>query len=257
MHQASVPHRQALADVEADVCFLEVEVILHNPFQNLTKPEWFLWSLSVVTIIASFMISGGFFVLTLIASLFGMTALIFLAKGDVWGQILTVLFSVLYAMISLRFRYYGEMITYLGMTAPIAALSIITWLRHPYAGTTEVKVHQMNRQQTVWLIIGSTVVTIVFYFILDAFGTSNLLISTISITTSFLASCLMLFRSPKYALAYAANDLVLIILWILAAMDDRSYLPMIACFVMFLINDLYGYVNWIRMGKRQKLYQAR
>ncbi len=62
----------------------------------------------------------------------------------------------------------------------------------------------------------------------------------------------MLFRSPNYALAYAANDIVLIVLWILASMDNLSYLPMIACFAMFFVNDIYGFINWIRMKNRQQ-----
>lgn len=183
----------------------------------------------------------------------GVTALIFVAKGDVWGQLLTVLFSLLYAVISLQFRYYGEMITYLGMTAPIAAMSVITWLRNPFADTDEVKVHELNKLQRFWLMALTIIVTIIFYFILKAFDTANLFISTVSIATSFSASYLMLFRSPNYALAYAANDIVLIILWVMAAMNDLSYLPMIACFAMFFVNDIYGFINWIRIKNRQQL----
>ena len=95
-------------------------------------------------------------------------------------------------------------------------------------------------------------VTVLFYFILKALGTANLLFSTISITTSFVASYLTFLRSPYYAIGYSANDIVLIILWILASVEDVSYLPMVACFVMFLFNDLYGFYNWRRMQTRQK-----
>lgn len=59
-------------------------------------------------------------------------------------------------------------------------------------------------------------------------------------------------RSPYYALAYAANDGVPVVLWVLAAMDDKSYLPVAVCFLLFLINDLYGFVNWRKMEKRQR-----
>lgn len=69
--------------------------------------------------------------------------------------------------------------------------------------------------------------------------------------TSFLAVYLTFRRSPYFALAYAANDVVLIILWTLAAREDISYLSVIICFVLFLVNDLYGYVSWKRMEKRQ------
>lgn len=227
-------------------------MILRNPFKGLSRFEWLLWSFSIVIVSGSFFLSGGFFLLSLIASLVGVTALIFVAKGDVWGQLLTVLFSLLYAIVSFKFRYYGEMITYLGMTAPIAVLSVISWLKHPYSGTTEVKVHHLNKSQRKQIILTTFVVTFVFYFILAYFNTTNLPISTLSIATSFSASFLMLYRSPVYALAFGVNDVVLIVMWILASMDDLSYLPMVACFLMFLLNDIYGFFNWVRMRKRQQ-----
>jgi nicotinamide riboside transporter PnuC len=33
---------------------------------------------------------------------------------------------------------------------------------------------------------------------------------------------------------------------------DSSYFSVIICFVIFLINDLYGFFNWTRMKKRQQ-----
>ena len=45
--------------------------------------------------------------------------------------------------------------------------------------------------------------------------------------------------------------MVLIVLWTLAAAENTSHLSVIICFVMFLVNDLYGFVSWKRMEKRQ------
>ena len=225
---------------------------LKNPFKDLTKFELGLWLLSVAVIIASFAISGGDDVLTIIASLIGVTALIFVAKGYVLGQVLTVVFAIFYGIISFYFKYYGEMITYLCMTAPIAIMAVVSWIRNPYKGTKEVKVSHITKKQFIIMSVFAVVVTIAFYFILKAIGNANLLFSTVSITTSFVASYLTFLRSPYYALAYSANDIVLIVLWTLATLENLSYLPMILCFVMFLANDIYGYINWKRMRNRQE-----
>ena len=66
-------------------------------------------------------------------------------------------------------------------------------------------------------------------------------------------SCGLSDLSPQSLLCacLAANDVVLIILWILAAKENTGYLCVVICFVMFLINDLYGFLNWRRMEKRQ------
>ena len=221
--------------------------------KSFTKFELGLWAVSVSVVTASFIIGGNFRVLTLIASLIGVTALIFVAKGDVTGQVLTVVFSVLYSVISFEFTYYGEMITYMFMTAPIAAMSVYTWIRHPEEkGKREVSIARLSLKKTIMLCITAVIVTVIFYFILRYFNNANLLFSTISITTSFLASALMLFRSSAYALAYGANDIILIILWVMASLEDTAYLPMVMCFAMFLVNDIYGFYSWQKRNKLQE-----
>ena len=234
--------------------FVEVLMKSKNPFllfRDLTGFERVLWAVSAIVVTFAFLLSPEKDILSLIASLIGVTALIFVAKGYVFGQALTVVFAVFYGIISFFFRYYGEMITYLCMTSPIAILSVIEWLRHPYKDSAEVQVRKMKPRQTILLFALSGAVTAVFYFILRALGNANLLFSTISVTTSFLASALTFMRSPWYALAYAANDVVLIVLWVLASISNPAYIPMIACFLAFLANDVYGFYNWRRMMKRQ------
>ena len=221
---------------------------------KFSQTEFFVWFSSIILIIISFMFVSEKDYLTLIASLIGATALIYVAKGEPLGQILTVVFSVFYSVISFKFRYYGEMITYLGMTAPIAFLSTVSWLKNPYKkGKAEVKISKLSRNKIILMIALTALVTIGFYFILKYFNTANLFMSTVSIATSFSASYLMLFRNPFYAVAYAANDVVLIILWILAALDNIQYLPMSVCFVIFFINDLFGFVSWQKRKKHQEI----
>lgn len=218
---------------------------------SLTRFELTLWltSIAVVSITGVAFQSGDW--LNLTASLIGVTALIFVAKGHALGQALTIMFAVFYGVISWSIRYYGEAFTYLGMTAPMALLALITWLRNPYKDSAEVTVRRLTRKQWGMLLLATVAATVVFYFILKGMGNAALIVSTLSVTTSFLASSLTALRSPYYALAYAANDLVLIVLWVIAALTDVSSVPMVACFVMFFANDMYGFINWRWMEKRQ------
>lgn len=217
-----------------------------------SKMEVLLWSSSVALIVFSFCIFDRENYLTLLASLVGVTSLIFNAKGNPFGQLLMVIFSLLYGIISFTFAYYGEMLTYLGMTMPMAIFALISWLKNPYNGNkSEVKVNDISRQEALLMWLVSLVVTFIFYFILKRFHTANIVPSTISVTTSFLAVYLTFRRSPYFALAYAANDIVLILLWALASMQDIRYLSVVVCFFAFLINDVYGFVSWQKMKKRQ------
>ncbi|MBE6810844.1 MAG: nicotinamide mononucleotide transporter [Ruminococcaceae bacterium] len=217
-----------------------------------SKVEWALWMSSLLFIIISFFAFGGDGYLTLVASLVGATSLIYCAKGNPIGQVLMIIFGALYGVISYSFAYFGEMITYLGMTVPMAIVALVTWLKNPYKNNkSEVAVNKISKQEIVFMLCLSAVVTIIFYFILKALGTANLLPSTVSVTTSFIAAYLTFRRSPYYALVYAMNDVVLIVLWVLASFSDTSYVSTVVCFIIFLFNDLYGFISWKRMQRRQ------
>ena len=189
---------------------------------------------------------------TLIMSILSVAMLILIAKGNVIGEIFSVLFCTFYAIISHKNRYYGELITYLFMTMPMAILAIFSWLKNPYKDKKlQVKVNKITVKEVGFLLLLTVVVTWIFYFILKYFNTPNLLFSTLSISTSFLAVYLTFRRSEFYALAYALNDIILIVLWSLATINDISNVLLIACFVVFFINDLYGFISWSNMKKSQ------
>lgn len=217
-----------------------------------SKTDVILWCSSVALIVISFCCFDRQNYLTLVASLIGVTSLIFNAKGNPVGQFLMIVFSLLYGIISYTFSYYGEMITYLGMTMPMAVFALISWLKNPYKGNkAEVEVNTIGKAEALLMWVLTAVVTVVFYFILKHFGTANILPSTLSVTTSFLAVYLTFRRSPYFALAYAANDVVLIVLWVLASLSEIRYLSVVVCFVTFLVNDIYGYISWQSMKRRQ------
>lgn len=221
-------------------------------FSYFSRAEILLWSISVFLIVLSFCLFDRESYLTLVASLIGVTSLIFNAKGNPIGQGLMILFSLLYGVISYTFSYFGEMLTYLGMTMPMAFFALLSWMKIPYGkNRSEVRVSTLGKSDLLLLALGTAGVTVLFYFILAYFHTTNLLPSTVSVATSFLAVYLTYRRSPCYALAYAANDIVLILLWGLASGKDNRYLSVVVCFVAFLVNDLYGFLSWQRMKKRQ------
>ena len=214
--------------------------------------EWILYLSSMVFILLFYFVFKNKDYISLIGALVGVTALIFVSKGNVIGQIITVIFSLFYGIISYSYKYYGEMITYLCMTTPIAIMAVITWIKNPSKeNKNEVKVNTLKLKEYILLVFLALIVSVIFYFILKYFNTSNLLISTLSITTSFIASYLTMRRSRFYALAYSLNDIVLIILWVLASIDNIEYISMVTCFIAFLINDIYGFINWSKLLNKQ------
>lgn len=220
--------------------------------EYFSKSEIMLWSISTLLVLTSFFVFDRSSYLTLCASLNGVTYLIFNAKGNPVGLVLVIIFSLLYGIISYKFSYFGEMVTYLGMTMPMAVFALISWLRNPFNGNrAEVRVNSISKSETVFMFVLALIVTAAFYFILQMFHTANIIPSTLSVTTSFIAVYLTFRRSPFYAIAYSANDIVLIILWIMASITDTRYISVVVCFAVFLVNDIYSFFSWQKMKKRQ------
>ena len=216
-----------------------------------TAGEWALWSCSVLIIVLCFIFLDSSSPMTLAASLVGVTALIFNAKGNPFGQVMMIIFSIQYSVISYAFAYYGELATWLGMSAPMAIIALVAWLRNPYKGDhAQVEISRLSRRDILLLVICTAAVTVAFYFILGALHTTNLIPSTISVTTSFAAAWLTVKRSPYYAAAYALNDVVLIVLWLLAAQVDLFYLSVLICRRQAGLMSLLSFFNSIS-GRRK------
>lgn len=141
-----------------------------------------LWLSSVLLVVTAFFAFDRTNYLSLIASLIGVTSLILNAKGNPIGQVLMVTFSLLYGIISYSFSYYGEMITYIGMTMPMAVIALVSWLKNPFNGKkSEVKVGSISKTETVFMLFLTASVTVLFYFILKHFHTANLIPSDLCV----------------------------------------------------------------------------
>ena len=170
---------------------------MNNPIKSLTRREWCLWLASLAVVLIANQITPELDPLTMTAALVGVTSLVFAAKGNVWSQVLMIVFSILYGVISFRFHYWGEMITYLGMTLPMAVWSTVTWLKNPSKENgSEVAIQTLARRHLALLAASTVAVAAVFYYILKLLDTPNLFFSTVSIITSFLAAALTMLRSP-------------------------------------------------------------
>lgn len=218
--------------------------------------EWCLYLISVTVILFCFFFFKNTDYLQLATSLIGATSLMLVSKGTPIGQVTTIIFSIFYGLVSYSTRYYGEMITYLGMTTPIAIVALISWIKHPSKNNSnEVEINELKPREYIFCILIGLIVTIAFYFILKSLNTHNLIMSTISVFTSFLAVYLTMRRSRFYAFGYALNDLVLITLWTLAMKENFNYIATVITSCIFLANDIYGFVNWTKTLKKQKQFK--
>lgn len=205
--------------------------------------------ISVIAICVSTIIckSG---ILTCVTSLAGVLCALLQAKGKIISQWIglaeVMLYSILsYPILSYQNDYYGEVIIYVLVVFPMYLYGVISWITHKNEETDTVNSNQIAKQEWIMLSFGSIFGFVGLYYVLKYFDTSQLIVSSLSMVTSLLATYLIVRRSKFSFLFYVANDIILVILWGIPLLQgDFSLMPILIEPVILLINDSYGWKNW-------------
>lgn len=213
----------------------------------------FLFS-SLLVITLCFVFGADKNVFSFIVSLVGVVSVLTVAKGLVIAPFINIGYNILYAIISIFQGYYGEAIIYICLMIPISVFSIIEWLKNKNKDNSDVvEVNKIKGKEYLYLAFATVFATFGFYFLLKVLNTNELIISTISLITSMIASYLMLRRCSYYAWGFILNDIILIVLWSLVVVNSSiGYLPTVISFCVFLINDIYGFIHWKMEEKKQQ-----
>lgn len=185
-----------------------------------------------------------------LTGIFGLTCVIFAAKGKVISIFFTWLMIVFYSILSYKNKYYGEVFINVCLMFPMTMISLVTWIKN-LGKDYVVKVNSIKKSEIITVFGVSAVAFVVFYFILRALNTSQLIVSTISIVTSVLATYFQSRRSKYGFLAFLVNDGVLCVLWLFATLEDIKNVAMLTAVALYVISDIYGFISWGILQKRQ------
>ena len=221
-------------------------------FEDWNKFEKSFLICGLLTSIISSIIFNGTVIDTLYTSLYLITALL-MSKGKVECYFVGFVSVFFYGIVSYNQGYYGELIITTFLTFPIMIIGIISWLRHQDKEEDTVIISSLSKKEITIALLSQLVLFWIYYFILKAFNTDLLVISTMSVVTSVLASYFEARRSKLSLFCYIANDLVIITLWLIPIISGQiELISVLVGPILLLINDIYGSYNWRRLKKQQK-----
>lgn len=180
-------------------------------FEDWNKFEKSFLICGLLTSIISAIIFNGTLIDTLYTSLYLITALL-MSKGKVECYFVGFVSVFFYGIVSYKQGYYGELIITAFLTFPIMIIGIISWIKHQDKEDDTVIISSLSKKEITIVLLSQLVLFWMYYFILKAFNTDLLVISTISVVTSVLASYFEARRSELSLFCYIANDLVIITL---------------------------------------------
>lgn len=209
----------------------------------------YLWlcTVTVVICLTSYLMGGG--AIEFIGALTGIVGAVLVAKGKISSYIWGFVATALYLYISVKYKLYGEVITYALLFLPMQVSGYYYWIANKQDASTDVIKRKMSTQQRIVLFVG-TAVTIALYALalrwmngafpgLDA-GTSIL---------SIVATTLMVKRYAEQWLVWICVNITAIVMWVLAVMhhQDQGF-AILSMWVMFLLNSLYGWFQWRKLN---------
>ena len=222
------------------------------------KNTWTLFEIlfmlfSIVALVVCFVLSEEKSLFSLTCSILGVIAVLTVAKGLFWAPYINLIYNTAYAILSYTQGFYGEFIIGMFLMNAICVITIISWLKNRKKEDARVvEINKIKGREYIFLVCGIILLTVAFYFILKLLNTNKLIVSTISLVGSVVASYLMLRRSSYYAIGFIFNDIVLIVMWSLNMVTNGiGYLPTVICFIIFLFNDVYGFIHWKIEEKKQ------
>lgn len=224
---------------------------LKEYFSDWTKFELgFLISGLAISVLSS-IVFGGNVVDTLYTSSYLITALL-MAKGKVECYLVGFVSVFFYGIVSYSQGYYGELLITIFLTFPIMIIGIRDWLKHQDKENDVVMINSLSKMEITIAFVSQVLLFWLYYFILRAFNTDLLVISSLSVVTSVLASYFEARRSELSLFCYIANDFVIITLWLIPIVGgETDLIPVLVGPLLLLVNDIYGSYNWRRMKKRQ------
>ena len=193
---------------------------------------------------------------TIIDSLYTITYLttaILMSKGKVESYFIGIISVFFYGIVSYNQGYYGELLITIFLTFPMMIIGIISWLKHQDKDEDVVIISSLSKKEIVFAFSSQLILFWVYYFLLKAFNTDLLMISSLSIVTSVLATYFEARRSELSLFCYVANDLILITLWMIPIINGvTSLISVLIGPMLLLVNDIYGSYNWKRLKDIQK-----
>lgn len=186
-----------------------------------------------------------------VTGIFGLSCVLFAAKGKIIGIFFTWVMIVFYSILSFKNKYYGEVFINLCMMFPMTIIQLISWLKN-LGKDYVVKVNSITKKEIIIVCSAAALAFVAFYFILRALNTSQLIFSTISIVTSVLATYFQSRRSKYGFLAFLVNDAVLCVLWLFATLEDIKNVAMLTAVALYVVSDIYGFISWGILQKRQQ-----
>lgn len=199
----------------------------------------------------------------LIASLSGVLCVVLVAKGKLSSYFFGVINAATYGYVAMQYGLYGEMQLNWYFYLPLQFVGFALWYKHRKK-TADNKVNgediyakRLNRKQWGVLVVLIVIGYFGYSFYLNEIGSNLAGLDGLAVVLSVFAQFLMIFRFAEQWLLWIMINVLTVVLWFVVLLtSDGNDWTMLACWIAYLVNSVYGYINWINISKPKRYSYA-
>jgi nicotinamide mononucleotide transporter len=109
----------------------------------------------------------------------------------------------------------------------------------------------MNKRAWLYFVVITLVASVLYAILLTYIGGKQVRLDSFAVVLSIGAQILMLKRYAEQWIVWIVVNVLSIALWAIALKAGGNDYTILVMWTAFLVNSIYGYVNWIKLSKKQ------
>ena len=213
----------------------------YNLFERL-----FLLSMLLLQIIVYIIVPDT--VIGIISGISGVISVVLCAKGKISFYFVGFIQTITYLILSWQNQFYGEVLENLFYLVTMI-WGIFLWKKNMTKnedGTNDVKAKKFLWWQWIISVVATIAATFGMGYFLDSIGSNQAYLDAATNVMSIFAQLLMIWRFREQWIWWIVIDVICIVMWF-----NVGNWSMVAMYVAWTINAIYGWYNWSKLNKIQ------
>lgn len=219
---------------------MKMNFSLVGDFKGWKKMEY-LWLFLAVGIISILCYTWKSSPIDYISSITGVLCVILVAKKKTSNYIYGFVNIVLYAYLAHKNKLCGDFMLNTFFYFPMQFIGFYLWNKF-----SNVETRSLSIKNTIKLSMIALLIILVYSNILKSMGGIATLADSTSTVLSIVATFLMIFRFSEQWLCWIVVNIVSVFMWTVAFKGGSTDIGTLAMWCVFLLNSIWGYVNWKR-----------
>lgn len=191
--------------------------------------------------------------LNIVAGLAGVVSVIMCAKGRTMFYFIGFIQTVTYLVLAWQNRFYGEVLENIFYFVTMI-WGIFEWKKNEITnvdGTEDVIAKKFSPTQWILSITGTVIATVAMGYWLDGIGSAQAYTDAATNVMAIFAQLLMVWRFREQWIWWIVIDLFCIKMWFVA-----GNWSMVAMYIVWTVNAIYGWINWSKLNKIQNIKEV-